>query len=184
MKRTLSLRVAIVAAVVLLAGCYPRYDWRDARPDCARGFCAFVASFPGKITSARREVPVGASHLPLSLHVISVGDVTFAVGAFDLQGGPAGEARATFEKKLLDDVGATDGRRGRASIRSADRSEIVADTFEADGSRAGKPLHVSARFAERRGYLVEMLVIGPADVLSTPSGRQAIETFVTSLRLD
>lgn len=177
-------RLAAVLAVLLLTGCYPRYDWRDARPDCARGYCAFVASFPGKVTSARRDVPVGTGRLPLSLHVISVGDVTFAVGAFDLQGGPSGEARATFERKLLDDVGATDGRRGTASIRAADRSEIVADTFEADGSHGGKALRVSARFAERRGYLVEILVIGPAEDLSTASGRQAIETFVTSLRLD
>ena len=176
---------AALLIAALLAGCYPRYDWRDYRPDCARGFCAFVASFPGKVTSARREIPVGAMRLPLTLHVISVGDVTFAVGAFDLPpGADVAEARATFERKLLDDVGATAGRRGRATIHAADRSEIAADTFEADGSQGGKALRVSARFAKRHGQLVEILVIGPADVLSTGSGRQAIETFLTSLRLD
>ena len=184
MTRTLRRLVALLLAIGLLAACYPRYDWRDYRPDCARGFCAFVASFPGKVTSARREIPVGATRLPLTLHVISVGDVTFAVGAFELQSGNVAEARATFERKLLDDVGASDGRRGRVSIRAADRSEIVADTFDADGTHDGRALKVSARFAERRGHLVEILVIGPADVLSTGSGRQAVETFLTSLRLD
>jgi hypothetical protein len=185
MTRT-PLRVAALFIVLaLLAGCYPRYDWRDYRPDCARGFCAFVASFPGKVTSARREIAVGATRLPLTLHVISVGDVTFAVGAFNLQaGGDVAAARATFERKLLDDVGATEGRRGRLSIHASDRSEIAADTFDAEGSRGGKALRASARFAERHGYLVEMLVIGPVDVLSTGSGRQAVETFLTSLRLD
>ena len=176
---------AALLAVALLAGCYPRYDWRDTRPDCARGFCDFVASFPGKITSVRREVPVGATRLPLSLHVISVGDVTFAVGAFNLQsGGDVAEARATFERKLLDDVGATAGRRGHVTIHTADRTDIAADTFDAEGSRGGQALRVTARFAERRGHLVEVLVIGPVAVLANASGHQAIDTFMTSLRLD
>ena len=176
--------LALLAAV-LLAGCYPRYDWRDYRPDCGRGWCGFVASFPGKATNASREIPVGRARLPLSLNVVSVGDVTFAVGAFDLvTGSDPAEARATFERKLLDDVGATEARRGRVAIRAVDRSEIAGDSFEADGARGGKPLRVVARFAERRGHLVEILVIGPVDVLSTGSGRQAVETFITSLRLD
>lgn len=183
--RLFATRWAALLAVALLAGCYPRYDWRDTRPDCARGFCAFVASFPGKVTSARREIPVGSTRMPLSLHVSSVGDVTFAVGAFELQpGGDVGEARGTFERKLLDDVGATAGQRGRVTIHAADRSAIEADTFDAEGSHGGKALRVSARFVERRGHLVEILVIGPLDVLSTASGRQAVDTFMTSLRLD
>ena len=45
-------------------------------------------------------------------------------------------------------------------------------------------LHATARFAERRGSLVEILVVGPADELSTAAGKQAVETFVTSVRLD
>jgi hypothetical protein len=123
--------------------------------------------------------------LPLTLNVVSVGDVTFAIGAFDLRpGGRPAEARATFESKLLDDVGATEGRRSGIVLHAVDHSEVPAEAFEAEGSRGGRTLRVSARFAERRGQLIEILVIGPADVLSTGSGRQAVETFLTSLRLD
>ena len=137
------------------------------------------------MTNATRDVPVGERRLPLAINVVSVGDVTFAVGAFDLlTGGDADAARATFERKLLDDVGAAEGRSGWVTLRAGDRSEIAARSFDAEGRRDGKALRVTARFAEHRGRLVEILVIGPADVLATDSGRQAVETFVTSLRLD
>lgn len=174
-----------LAVLVGIAGCYPRYDWRDYRPDCARSWCGFVASFPGRVTNASREIPVGTMRLPLALHVVSVGDVTFAIGAFDLLPGSDPEAaRAVFERKLLDDVGATEGRRGKVVLHAADRQPLAATTFEADGEHDGKSLHATARFVQRQGRLIELLVIGPADELATGSGSQAVETFVTSLRLD
>jgi hypothetical protein len=176
--------IALVATTAL-AGCYPRYDFRDFRPDCARAWCGFVASFPGKATTATREIPVGAARLPLTVNLVTVGDVRFAVLAFDLRpGSDAAAARAMLEKKLLDDVGATAGRRDRTTLRAADRSAIAAETFEAEGVQDGKPLKADARFTERDGRLIEILVVGPADVWSKDSGRQAIETFFTSVRLD
>jgi hypothetical protein len=69
-------------------------------------------------------------------------------------------------------------------MHAADHSALTADTFDADGTVDGKPERASARFMERRGRLVEILVIGPLDELDSPSGRQAVETFFTSLRLD
>lgn len=179
-------RVAtIVAALLLVAACYPRYDWRDYRPDCGRGWCGFIASFPGRVTSATREAPVGTMRLPLALHVVSVGDVAFAIGAFELRpGSDAQRARKTFEAKLLDDVGASAGRSGSVILHAADRRDIEAATFEAEGQRDGQRLKVVARFAERQGREIEILVIGPSDVLTSNAGRQAVETFMTSLRLD
>lgn len=181
-------RIAVLLCAPLcfgvLAGCFPRYDWRDYRPDCAVTWCGFTASFPGRVSTATRDVPVGAVPLPLALHVVSVGDVTFAVGAFELKGTPAAAARAVFETKLLADLGTTDARRSPATMRAVDRGEIAAEGFEADGRRGDRPSRAVARFGERNGRLVEILVIGPVDVLSTASGRQAVETFVTSLRLD
>jgi hypothetical protein len=170
---------------VLCGGCYPRYDWRDYRPDCAKYWCGFVASFPGKPTPATRDIPVGTMRLPLTVNVVSVGDVSFAVASFDLlPGSDAAVARALLEHKLLDDVGVTEGRRGRIDLHAADRSEFVADTLDADGMQGGRHLRASARFVERQRRLIEVLVIGPDDELSKGSGKQAVETFFTSLRFD
>lgn len=176
---------AVVATASLLAACYPRYDWRDYRPDCGRGWCGFVASFPGRVTSATRAVPVDRMRLPLTLHVVSVGDVTFAIGAFELlPGSDPQSARKTFKTKLLDDVGATDGREGSVTLHAADRTSLDAATFEAQGQQGDKRLKVVARFVRRRDREIEILVLGPPDVLESASGRQAVETFLTSLRLD
>lgn len=176
---------AVLVTAMLLAACYPRYDWRDYRPDCGRGWCGFVASFPGRVTSATRAVPVDRMRLPLTLHVVSVGDVTFAIGAFELlPGSDPQSARKTFKTKLLDDVGATAGREGSVTLHAADRTSLDAATFEAQGQQGGKRLKVAARFVRRGDREIEILVIGPADVLESASGRQAVETFLTSLRLD
>ena len=182
-------RLAIILIASLLAACYPRYDWRDYRPDCGRGWCGFIASFPGRVTSATRDVPVGNMRLPLALHVVSVGEVTFAIGAFELlPGSDANSARQTFEAKLLDDVGASAGRSGGMTLHAARTSvrgiEIEAATFEAAGQRDNKRLSVTARFVQRQNREIEILVIGPTDALTSNSGRLAVETFFTSLRLD
>ena len=174
-------RIACAVVACLLAGCYPRFDWRDHRPDCARTWCGFVASFPGRVNNATRDIPVGAMKLPLVLNVVSIDDVTFAVGAFELlPGSDADAARTAFERKLLDDAGATEGRRGHAAVRTADHRDTTADTLEAAGPRRT----ATARFVRRSGRLVEIVVVGPTDTLSTDRGRQAVETFMSSVRLD
>ena len=175
----------MAVAALSLAACYPRYDWRDYRPDCAKAWCGFVASFPGKATSATRDIPVGSMRLPLTVHVVSVGDVRFAITVFELlPGSDVAAARETLERKLVDDVGATDVRRGRVTMHAADRSDIAASTFTVEGSRSGEVLEATARFIDRRDRLVEMLVIGPADRLHDADGRQQLETFFSSMRLD
>jgi hypothetical protein len=178
-------RGLILAACVATSACYPHHDWRDYRPDCSHGWCGFTASFPGKVANATREIPVGATRLPLTVNVVSVDDVRFAVSAFDLgAGGDVDAARVTFERKLLDDVGATTARRGEVTLHAADHTDFRAETFEVEGVRGGKTLRAIARFVERKHCLVEILVIGPGEELSTNRGRQAVETFMTSVRLD
>lgn len=177
--------VPVIVVAAFIAACFPRYDWRDYRPDCARGWCGFVASFPGRVTTAVRDVAAGSMRLPLALHVVSIGEVTFAIGAFELLPGADEKAvRQTFQKKLLDDVGAASGRSGRVTLHAADRTEVEAESFEAEGLRENKRFDAVARFVKRKGREIEIVVIGPAKVLESNSGRQAIETFFTSLRLD
>ncbi len=183
--RPISRVAACIVAALLLAACYPRFDWRDHRPACGRDWCGFVASFPGRVTTATRDIPVGGVPMPLSLNVVTVGDLTFAVGAFDVvPGGDATLARATLKKKLLDDVGAATAREGVASLRATDRSPIDGKTFEAEGTREGRKLRVVAQFASRGRYLVEVLVLGSQEAMASKDGAQALETFFTSVRLD
>ena len=184
--RSITRRAALaVVAAALLAGCYPRFDWRDYRPDCARGWCGFVASFPGRVTSATRDVPVGAMRLPLSLHVVSVGGLTFAVGAFEIvPGGDAELARDVLIRKLLDDVGAAEARQAPIELIAGDRSRIAATSFDASGERGGQRLRAVARFAMRDRRVVEILVVGTAEAMAGRNGAQALDTFFTSVRLD
>lgn len=180
-------RLGLVAlASFALAACYPSYDWRDYRPDCNRVWCDFVASFPGRVSSASRDdVPIGGRPTPMALHVVTVNDITFAIGAVDLRGGTGAEAaRDALERKLLDDVGAKAGRSTTIELRATDRTPIAATLFEAEGETPSGRHRVVARFAERKGRLVEILVVAPEKVAEGATARQAIETFFASVRLD
>jgi len=168
-----------------LGGCYPSLDWREYRPDCTQTWCAFVVAFPDRPTSATRGVLIGEHAYPLTLHVATARRLTFAIGVFDLStGGDAGAAREVFERKLLDDVGATAGEHRPVVLEAANRARVAAVVFDVHGQRDGRPLTASARFVERPGRLIEAVVIGPADAFADAEGRQAVETFFTSLRFD
>src|SRR5688572_7560896 len=70
---------AALAALLVLAGCYPDLDWRELRPPDA----GFVAMLPGRIVEESRPLPAGpvlrqwSSRARQSL---------FAVGYADLPG--------------------------------------------------------------------------------------------------
>lgn len=175
--------------MVLLAAtaCYPAFDWRDHRPSCDLYWCGFVASFPGRVTSAARDVPIDGRPMRLALHVVSTDGLTFAVGVFDL--GPDGDERAraaqqAFEKKLLDDVGATEARKSAIALRASDGTALAGVAFEAEGRHGDQAVAAVARFVRRRDRSIEILVLGPGSRLASAEGRQAVETFLTSLRID
>lgn len=170
-----------MTSALLLAACYPTYDWRDVRPDCGPYWCGFVASFPGRVTSAARDVPVDGGVLPIAFHVASSGQLTFAVGVIDLSGGrDADRARAVIERKLKDDIGAATATTGSATVRTANRDALDAVTFDVASERG----RASARFVRRGDRLVEMVVIGDAKTFASDRGREAVDTFFTSMRID
>ena len=78
-------------------------------------------------------------------------------------------------------AGVAGGHEHRVAQRpSVCRQTLDAVSFDASSERA----RATARFVRRGDRLVEMLVIGDAKAFTTDTGREAIETFFTSMRID
>ena len=178
-------RLCIIAALALLsAGCWPKYDWRDFRPDCSRVWCGVVATFPARVQSSSREVALGGVSRAMTLHVASVGAVSFAIGTIQALPGGGGNGVTALKDALVANLAASVDSERSVILKASDRSAIAALAVDARGMRGKEAVRMSGRFASHAGQLIEAVVIGPADLLARPSGREAIETFLTSLRFD
>ena len=178
-------RLCMLAALALLsAGCWPKYEWRDFRPDCSRVWCGVVATFPARVTSTTRDVPLAGATRAMTLHVAQVGAVSFAIGTARSLPGDGGNGAMRLKDALVANLaGSIDSERS-VTLQTSGRGAIAALAVDAHGMRGSDAVRMSARFSSRDGQLIEAVVIGPVDVLARPSGRQASDTFLDSVRFD
>ena len=168
----------------LSAGCWPKYDWRDFRPDCSRVWCGVVATFPARVQSTSRDVALAGATRAMTLHVAQVGAVSFAIGTIRALPGDGGNGAIALKDALVANLtGSIDAERS-VTLKTSGPSAIAALAVDAHGMRGSDAVRMSARFASHDGQLIEAVVIGPVDLLARPAGREAIDTFLTSLRFD
>jgi hypothetical protein len=176
-------------AVLLLSACSPRYDWREVRP--AEG--GWVASFPARVQSAVREIDLGGKRVSMAMHAARVDGVAFAIGIASLPEGSgeiADQAPASLKAAMLRNIQGTILREHVVTIQRSGKSlaPVPGSEIEADGKSGGEPVRLAARFAAYRsargGQVVQIIVLGPSAELSRSVGHEAIETFMSSLRLD
>ena len=168
----------------LSAGCWPKYDWRDFRPDCSRVWCGVVATFPARVQSNSRDVALAGATRAMTLHVANVGAVSFAIGTARALPGDGGSGAIALKDALMANLAASADNERSVMLKTSDRVAIAALAVDAHGVRGSDAVRMSARFMRHGGQLIEAVVIGPEDVLARPAGREAIDTFLTSLRFD
>jgi hypothetical protein len=88
-----ALRLPLACLLGGLLACSPRYDWRTVQSNDA----GFVALYPGKPSTASREVTIAGHRYPMTMEASRVDDTLFAVGVVTL---PADDA--TLRAQALD----------------------------------------------------------------------------------
>jgi hypothetical protein len=179
--------VAVLAAgcttlALTLAGCSPRYDWREVRDD------SDVCLFPDKPESGKRDLALLGARVTLQLRSAKVGSTTFGIGSAVL---PAvlnadEKVRASvvqaFETALLRNIGnATVQQASVAPVRAWDAAHLGRPALarEIDAvSTVGEPMRVMARFYVVDGRFVEIIVIGR----QAQWPQQEVETFLENYR--
>lgn len=162
----LGARLLLLAA---LAACSPDYNWREVQNADA----AFAVLFPAKPSSHAKEINLDGIRTNMSMTAADVHGALFAVGSAQLSS-PAlvQPALAAMKTAMVRNIGGT---------ISSDRNLPGPTPFNelvADGSRNGRPVRLTARFAARNQRVYQAVVIGaPQDVPA-----EAIDTFLSSFK--
>ncbi|MFS8973664.1 hypothetical protein [Cupriavidus necator] len=185
-RRTLLPFAAALLALALCA-CSPRYDWRTIQS----GEGGYAALYPGKPTSAARDVTIAGRKLPMTMEAARVDDTLFAVGVVTL---PADdpelrrEALAAMQAGLLANLGTPSGEPARTrpvTIMTAERPGRPLDGVEVQASGVSpqdqSPRRLTARLVAVgvRAYQAVVLESGEAarDARQAEQVEQFLEGF-------
>lgn len=170
---TLSTFVCAACAALAMAGCSPKYDWREVRGADA----PFTVLLPAKPTTFARPINLDGAQVTMAMTAAEIDGVTFAVGSVQLPDAAAAQAALIKMKTAL-------VKNIRGSIRheklSAKTDPVTAIDIEAGGSSNGQPYLLLARFAAKDGRAYQVIVAGREKDVS----REAADTFLTSFKLN
>ena len=152
-----------------LAACSPDYNWREVQNSDA----AYTALFPAKPASHAQDINLDGIRTTMSMTAAEVNGVLFAIGSAELADPalvqPALKAMKTAMVRNIGGAIASD----KAVAGPTPFNDVVAD-----GSRNGRPIRLTARFAAHKKRVYQAVVIGaPQDVPA-----EAVETFLTSFK--
>ncbi|WP_455279164.1 hypothetical protein [Cupriavidus necator] len=182
-RRTLLPFAAALLALALCA-CSPRYDWRTIQS----GEGGYAALYPGKPTSAARDVTIAGRKLPMTMEAARVDDTLFAVGVVTL---PADdpelrrEALAAMQAGLLANLGTPSGEPARTrpvTIMTAERPGRPLDGVEVQASGVSpqdqSPRRLTARLVAVGVRAYQAVVLESGDAARDARQAEQVEQFL------
>jgi hypothetical protein len=159
--------LALVPLLAALAGCNPKYNWRDyASPDAP-----YRIMFPAKPGTFTREIDLDGLRVPMTMTAAEVDGATFAVGT--AQAPDAARAQVALEAvrtALVRNIAGKVTREKRAGDGGA------AD-IEARGAANGVPMRLSGHFETRGTRLYQVIVVGRTDKVPDEQVEQFLSSF-------
>ncbi len=176
--------LGLALGVALLAGCGPRFDWRETRsPD------GYVVALPGRAQTVTRELELPAGRVALTMTSTGIDSSLFAVGTARLPPAAVADAAAVeqtlayFRNALVRNVAGTDVARTPAKLpgRPGRPAIIIGEELTAQGRAGprGVPTQLAARLFIVDDRLFEVIAIFAEGEVPTAE----VETFFTSFRL-
>jgi hypothetical protein len=160
---------ACLLLLAALTACSPDYNWRQVQNADA----AFTALFPAKPSTHAREINLDGIRTSMSMTAAEVHGVLFAVGSAELSSPALAQpALVAMKTAMVRNIGGT-----IASDKTVP-GPIPFTELVANGSRNGRPVQLTARFAARNQRVYQAVVIGaPQEVPA-----EAIDTFLSSFK--
>jgi hypothetical protein len=179
-------RPLLCCAAVLafaLCACSPRYDWRTIQS----GEGAYAALYPGKPTSAARDVTIAGRKLPMTMEAARVDDTLFAVGVVTLPADDEAlrrEALAAMQAGLLANLGTPSGepRARPVTMMSADRPGRPLAGVEVQASGVSpqdqSPRRLTARLVAVGTRAYQAVVLESGDAARDARQAEQVEQFL------
>ncbi|WP_050464134.1 hypothetical protein [Herbaspirillum autotrophicum] len=165
-------RCLLIAALVLLSACSPKYNWREAHG----GTIQFTVLLPAKPATFSRQIDLNGLPVTMTMTAAEIDGVTFAVGAAELPDAErAGKALDSMQTALVNNIS---GNLKEAHIAGKQTNVDRVLDIAADGVSRGQPLLLQARLIAKGSRIYQVLIIGnPKDVSA-----ENAETFFTSFK--
>lgn len=148
-------RVLLLAAMAVLAGCSPEYNWRQV--SVADGMAQVL--MPAKPQSRQEAVPLGGYSVDFTLTTSTVGDATFAVGYAalppDLISDP--DAKSQLSRAIVGSFYQNLNVPPPADLPALDQ------VFDIQGNPGGTPLRLKAKILWTGKALLEGMVVASTD---------------------
>jgi len=154
-----------------LAGCSPKYNWRDyASPDAP-----YRVMFPAKPSTFTRNIDLDGMRVTMTMTAVDVDGATFAVGAAVAP--DAARAQAALEAMqvaLVRNIGAT-----VTSQKATSADDRATRDVDASGTDHGVPMRLVGHFEARGKRFYQVIVLGKTQALPP----EQVEQFLTSFQL-
>lgn len=174
----------LALAAALLAGCSPKFDWREIRS--AEG--GFAIHLPDKPQSVTRDIDFDGARIALTMTSTGVGPTMFAVGVARLPPQALGDATAIrrtvafFRDGLVRNIdGAVIWQRPAPLAATGGHTLRAAEAVAARGKigAGGRAAQLAARFYVADDRFYQVVALGAEGELSD----DVLETFFSSFRL-
>ncbi|MEC3766065.1 hypothetical protein [Cupriavidus sp. SS-3] len=178
-----SLTCCAALLALALCACSPRYDWRTIQS----GEGGYAALYPGKPTSAARDVTIAGRKLPMTMEAARVDDTLFAVGVVTLPADDEAlrrEALAAMQAGLLANLGTLSGepRTRPVTIMSADRPGRPLAGLELQASGVSpqdqSPRRLSARLVAVGTRAFQAVVLESGEAARDARQAEQVEQFL------
>lgn len=148
-----------------LAACSPRYDWRTIVSSDGR----YAALYPGKPTSAARDVSIAGRKLPMTMEAARVDETLFAVGVVTLPSDDAAlrrEAMTSMQAGLVANLGAhpdAPATSRQVTVMSAAQPPVPLDGIEVSVAGVSpqdkSPRRLTARLVASGAHVYQAVVL-------------------------
>lgn len=164
--------LASLFAAACMAGCSPKYNWRDyASPDAA-----YRTMFPAKPSTFTREIDLDGMKVAMTMTAAEIDGATFAVGTAVAPDAARAQAAVTAMRTAL--VRNIDGRVTRETNTAlAGPGERTASDVEADGAAHGEALRLAGHFESRGTRFYQAIVVGKAKDMPAEQVEQFLASF-------
>ncbi len=153
--------------LVWLSGCSPEYNWRESSVAEERA----VVMFPARTKTEQRQIEVEGVSLTFSLTSAAIGESVFSVGYAKLD-----DNMSSIKSQALVDafVQALSRRAGQAAPAQASSDGTIALETQVNG----KPSRLIGRVLVHRGMLIQVVVSGPTQSLSSENASDFMRSLV------
>lgn len=166
-------RLITLSAMLLLAACSPRHDWREVHGDSV----PWVVLLPAKPVSMAREVHLDGVAVTMTMTAARVDGTSFAVGSAGLpDGASASVALQAMKKIMLRNIQGT--VISEKTIVPAPGATALLEVEATGHSPDGQPLHMVARFGASGRNVCQAVMLGHEKDWSA----EAADTFLASFR--